>query len=67
MSAQHKANRYAFQAATNRFYRRPTDENLGAVEAALDQVKFDRLEAETEPAAEAEQPALELDSESAEE
>jgi hypothetical protein len=57
----HMANRKKLQFAVNRFSNRPMlDGRFEAVEAALDQVKFDRLEAETEPAAE-EQPALELE------
>jgi hypothetical protein len=61
---KHKAHRYAFKAATNRFWSRDTEANFTAVEATLEQVRFDRMETETDPgpvATEEETPELNLE------
>jgi hypothetical protein len=62
-----KDNRRALRVAATRYYNKQSEERFAAVESAFAAIQFDRMDVETEPAAESEQPALELDSESAEE
>jgi hypothetical protein len=54
-------NRRALRVAATRYYNQQSEERFAAVESAFSAIQFDRMDVETDPKAEAEQPALELE------
>jgi hypothetical protein len=56
-----RQNQRKLYVAATAYTNKPSDAKWDILKAAFTQEEFDRLEAETEPAAEAEQPALDLE------